>query len=53
MSFFMLLGLVYVMLIGFAVAAFAKKHMALGAGLLAAVVAITAVLLYAWIKSPM
>ena len=53
MSFFMLLGLVFVMLIGFAVAAFAKKHRALGAGLLAVTAVLTAVLLYAWVNTPM
>lgn len=51
MSFTMILA--YAALIGFAVAAFAKKHRALGAGLLAAVVVLTAVLMYMWINSPM
>lgn len=53
MSFTMILAVVYAALIGFAVAAFAKKHRALGAGLLAAVVVLTAVLMYMWIHSPM
>lgn len=53
MSFTIILAVVYAALIGFAVAAFAKKHRALGTGVLAAVMVITAVLLYAWINSPM
>ena len=53
MSFTMILAVVYAALIGFAVAAFAKKHRALGAGPLAAVVVLTAVLMYMWIHSPM
>lgn len=51
MSFTMILAVVYAALIGFAVAAFAKKHRALGAGLLAAVAVLTAVLMYMWINS--
>ncbi len=53
MSFTMILAVVYAALIGFAVAAFAKKHRVLGAGLLAAVAVLTAVLMYMWIHSPM
>lgn len=53
MSFTMILAVVYSALIGFAAAAFAKKRRALGAGLLAAVAVLTAVLMYMWINSPM
>lgn len=53
MSFTIILAVVYAALIGFAATAFAKKHMALGAGLLAAVSVLTAVLMYMWINSPM
>lgn len=53
MSFTIILAVVYAALIGFAAAAFAKKHRALGAWLLAAVAVLTAVLMYMWINSPM
>lgn len=53
MSFTIILAVVYAALIGFAVAAFAKKHKTLGAGLLAAAAVLTAVLMYMWINSPM
>ena len=53
MSFTIILAVVYAALIGFAAAAFAKKHRALGAGLLASVAVLTAVLMYMWINSPM
>ena len=53
MSFTLILAVVYAVLIGLTVAALAKDRRALGVGLLAAVVVITAVLLYTWINSPM
>lgn len=53
MSFTIILAVVYAALIGFAAAALAKDRRALGAGLLAAVAVLTAVLMYMWINSPM